>query len=352
MKRYGNLDGIRTIAALGVVLMHVRANIGFKISGGGTEYLINRLVPQLSSFVYLFFIISGFAMCCGYYQSIKNNEITLDKFYSKRYVKILPFFTLLVFMDLAVKVALGGRMSLGDMYEAFADLTLMFGFLPTSDITVVGVGWTLGVIFGFYILFPFFVYMLWNRKRAWFTFALSIGLNFLCRTYFLSEGNAIRCNVIRYLCYFIAGGLIYLYKAEIERLVNKSWKGLLLCLFGFICVFCFSVSGSGFGSLFVSEIKLIIGFTVVVCGALCPNTVVLINRFSKLISKYSLEVYLSHMMVFRVLEKIKVTRLFGTNINSLLFTYVMTVIGAVGFAAVFNICLNYSKFANAKKKVK
>lgn len=30
MKRYGNIDGLRTIAALGVVLMHVRANIGYK----------------------------------------------------------------------------------------------------------------------------------------------------------------------------------------------------------------------------------------------------------------------------------------------------------------------------------
>ena len=77
MKRYGNIDGLRTIAALGVVLMHVRANIGYKIvSGGGTDYLINQLVPQLSSYVYLFFIISGFAMCCGYYERIKNNGLT------------------------------------------------------------------------------------------------------------------------------------------------------------------------------------------------------------------------------------------------------------------------------------
>lgn len=76
MKRYGNIDGLRTIAALGVVLMHVRANIGYKIvSGGYTDYLINRLIPQLSSYVYLFFIISGFAMCCGYYERIIKSRL-------------------------------------------------------------------------------------------------------------------------------------------------------------------------------------------------------------------------------------------------------------------------------------
>lgn len=33
--RYNNLDGIRSFAAVGVICMHVRANIGFEISAGG-----------------------------------------------------------------------------------------------------------------------------------------------------------------------------------------------------------------------------------------------------------------------------------------------------------------------------
>lgn len=34
-QRYNNLDGIRSLAAIGVICMHVRANIGFEIGGGG-----------------------------------------------------------------------------------------------------------------------------------------------------------------------------------------------------------------------------------------------------------------------------------------------------------------------------
>lgn len=32
MRKYNNLDGLRTLAAIGVICMHIRANIGY----GGT----------------------------------------------------------------------------------------------------------------------------------------------------------------------------------------------------------------------------------------------------------------------------------------------------------------------------
>ena len=51
---------------------------------------------------------------------------TLEKFYVKRFKKILPFFALLVFVDLIMSP------SIESLYEAFADLTLMFGFLPNA----------------------------------------------------------------------------------------------------------------------------------------------------------------------------------------------------------------------------
>ena len=71
-------------------------------------------------------VISAFGMCCGYYEKILKNEITLEKFYVKRFKKILPFFALLVFVDLIMSP------SIESLYEAFADLTLMFGFLPNA----------------------------------------------------------------------------------------------------------------------------------------------------------------------------------------------------------------------------
>jgi hypothetical protein len=66
----------------------------------------------------------------------------VNNFYNKRYLKILPFFALLVLMDVAVSLMLDGGITVGKIYEAFAKLTLMFGFYTTSGMSVIGVGWT------------------------------------------------------------------------------------------------------------------------------------------------------------------------------------------------------------------
>ncbi|WP_158223266.1 hypothetical protein [Fibrobacter sp. UWS1] len=44
--------------------------------------------------------------------------------------------------------------SISELYQAFADLTLAFNLLPNPDISVIGVGWFLGLVFLFYMIFP------------------------------------------------------------------------------------------------------------------------------------------------------------------------------------------------------
>lgn len=54
----------------------------------------------------------------------------------------------------------------GELWEAFANMTLSFGLIPGNDISVVGVGWFLGVIFLFYMLFPFFVFLMGTKEAS------------------------------------------------------------------------------------------------------------------------------------------------------------------------------------------
>ncbi|MCD7812318.1 MAG: hypothetical protein LUG91_10855, partial [Ruminococcus sp.] len=35
VQRFNNLDGLRTLAAIGIICMHIRGSIGFEISAGG-----------------------------------------------------------------------------------------------------------------------------------------------------------------------------------------------------------------------------------------------------------------------------------------------------------------------------
>ena len=91
----------------------------------------------------------------------------------------MPFFALLVFVDLIMSP------SIESLYEAFADLTLMFGFLPNAgNISVIGVGWFIGLIFVFYICFPFYCVLIQNKKRAWIAFGISVIYNLIGSNYF------------------------------------------------------------------------------------------------------------------------------------------------------------------------
>ena len=156
-------------------------------------------------------MVSGFGMCCGYYQKIIDRKISMEDFYKKRYIKIWPYFALLCALDFVISP------SKESLSEVFANLTLCQGLLPNANITVIGVSWTLAVIFVFYMLFPFFCFLLGNKKRAWGVAIVALVFNFLCGSYF----NADRTNIVYDAIYFIAGGLIYLYRKELAEFAQK-----------------------------------------------------------------------------------------------------------------------------------
>ena len=207
-EHYGAIDGLRAIGCIGIVLMHIATNNSYSISG----FIYDTMIPSFTNFVFLFMTVSAFGMCCGYYVRIINNKISFNDFYGKRFKKILPFFGLLVLLDIVITP------SIDALYEAFADITLLFGFLGKS-ISVIGVGWFLGLIFVFYICFPFFCVLLQSKRRAWMAFAISLIYNFVCTVYF----DVGRSNILYSGCYFLAGGLIYLYRHELMKL--NRWIG-------------------------------------------------------------------------------------------------------------------------------
>lgn len=224
-ERYENLDGLRAYACIGIVLMHIRANGNFEISG----FFYDRVITSFTNFTFLFMLLSAFSMCCGYYERFKNNNISLELFYKRRYQRIWPFFALLCTVELIVDH------SLTSLYEWFADLTLAFGLLPNADISVVGVGWFLGVIFSFYMIFPFFIFLMGNKKRAWMVMGIAVVMNVLCQVYFFDgshvvEGFRSRSNIIYSSIFFVGGGLIYLYRETIKKAISGSLVWLQLQL--------------------------------------------------------------------------------------------------------------------------
>lgn len=306
-KNYSAIDGLRMTAAFGIIMMHMRANNNYEISG----YVYDTIIPSFTDFVFLFMTVSAFGMCCGYYGKVLGNQISFCKFYRKRFKKILPFFATLVLLDIIVSP------SVASLYEGFADLTLLFGFLPNAgNISVIGVGWFLGLVFVFYSIFPFFCVLLENKRRAWMTFAVSLLYNYVCASYF----GVGRTNILYSACFFVAGGLIYLYQNELARL--NQW--IALGIAGVAVLLYYNVGGNTAMCLLVSSTLLI---------SAIANRGGTGNRGIRFFSSVSMEIYLSHMMVFRIVEKCGINRIFGDGWLQYIATVVVVITGASIFAA-------------------
>lgn len=320
-ERYDSINGLRTIACIGIVLMHVKTNISYILNG----YWLNTVINEFSNFVFLFMIISSFGMCCGYFNKIKNNEITFENFYSKRFKKIMPFFVSLLLLDLIIE------RSLSALIETFANATMMFGFLQ-KDIEILGVAWFLGLIFIFYFIFPYFVYLFSNKKRAWFTTFIALLMNLTCIYYF----DVGRANMFYSFIYFCIGGLIYLYKSNIISFFeNKKILNIALMFTTLIIYFVLPLSNKYF-----TTIRYIVLFVPILIYAITYNSYVLNNRITSFVGNISLEVYLCHMAVFRIVEKIYITKLFSNYWVSYIITSIIVLIGAIFVSVCFQYVWN------------
>ena len=70
--------------------------------------------------------------------------------------------------------------------DAFAELTLAFNLLPNPS-SPIGVAWFLGLIFLFYMIFPYFVFLMDNKRRAWLSLGLCYLFSFMAVDYFLTD---------------------------------------------------------------------------------------------------------------------------------------------------------------------
>lgn len=322
-KYYVAINGLRAYAALGIALMHIKANGNYQIHG----FISEGLIGSMGEFVFLFMMISGFSMCCGYYNRIINNQITIGEFYSKRYKKVWPYFAVLCLLDFIIAP------SLSALYETFADLTLCFGLLPNANITVIGVGWFLGVVFVFYLIFPFFCWLLQNKRRAWCSFVIALVFNILCQIYFFNSDHMVsgfdyRSNFLYCSVYFLAGGLIFLYRERLSELCGKlrivSFTACILAAVAF-----FLLGKSTFTLLLLCSLLLIYAI------GNYKRARILENRFTHFISGISMEIYLCHMVMFRIVEKLHLTHIFNNEVAD----YIVTAVITLAFAVIFSVVM-------------
>lgn len=326
-ERYEGINGLKAYACLGIVLMHVLANGNYGLQG----FVFEKLIPSFTNLVFLFMVVSAFGMCCGYYKKIIDKKITMTEFYSKRYAKIWPYFAMLCVLGFVISP------SKQSAYEVFANLTLLQGLLPDARIAVIGVSWTLAVIFVFYLLFPFFCFLLESKVRLWLAFAVSVLYNVICNEYFFDENHVLtgfsaRVNILYCAVFFMVGGIVYVYREKIVNCINK-YKVIAWILLALSVVAYFSLGDT-------TIVMLLFCVMTLICAVVCKTGGILNNKLVNFLGSISFEIYLCHMVIYRILEKLHLIRLFDNQVLSYVCTSLMVIIGSIIFAVCAKECLN------------
>ena len=178
--------------------------------------------------------------------------------------------------------------------------------------------------------------MLENKLRLWKSLLFAFIFCFIAIEYFYTDKfinyEVTRHNIIYSAPFFIVGGGIYLYRHVIHAFVSKyRWVMLLLC-WGAVFVY-WAMSPTGF--LFVLLMSVLCGMWL--CYAIGSNGRVLNNRAVHYISGISMEVYLCHMMAFRGVEMLHLSRLF----NQPDLLYWSTCLLTLAFAVFFSHIVKY-----------
>lgn len=302
-KHYYGIDWLRAMACIGIVMMHIQANNTYHLSG----FIAEKMIPSFTNFTFLFMTISAFGMCVGYYERVKSEKVNWVDFYKKRYMKVLPFFAVVVLMDIVF------NHDLTSIVEAIPNLTLTRGFFP-NEIEQIGVAWFLGLVFVFYAIFPLFCAMLNSKKSGWFFLLVSLLLNFVVARFY----GIGRSNIIYSLPFFAAGGLIYLYREKV-----KNWRIYLPLTILSIFIY-YLIGGNIYACLLVSISFLLLAISI--GGGY--------SKIVSFISGISMEIYLSHMVVFRLVEKMGLNRMFGNGWLQYFITVILVLVGAACFSVV------------------
>lgn len=170
MKYRPEIDGLRTVAVIPVILFH--AGLGI-FSGGFVG-------------VDVFFVISGYLITTGLVQDIDRQQFSLLKFYERRARRILPalFFVILCCLPFAWFWML--PMQVKDFSQSLVATSLFASnvlfwlktgyFAPAAEESPLLHTWSLSVEEQFYLIFPVFLILAWRLGRNpvfWSIVALS-----------------------------------------------------------------------------------------------------------------------------------------------------------------------------------
>lgn len=218
---YG-LDAVRGLCAIGVMAYHYAYQLyGVHLAGLGTFT------------VYLFFTLSGFVLHSVYGQQ-EISERMLYRFFSARFFRIFPLYAGLCLLLFAY-IALTEGANYDLLSKLLLNITFLFGLTNPGETSLIVGGWSIGIEFVFYSLFP----LLLLFRQIWFIGAILLGSVAVSHVYIVQSKTVAPdlwwstiTQPVTYFPFFVGGILgSMLFQRLRQRAIPAIIPiGLLLCL--------------------------------------------------------------------------------------------------------------------------
>lgn len=295
MNRLHNLDYLRGIAALGIMIYHY-------LTWAFGEFSADAFMGRVGVYgVSIFYVLSGLTLYYVYYDKMQPSKEELVSFFKKRIWRIFPL------LWLATIAAIVLSKKAPDVVQLLLNLSGLFGFVQWDKYFSTGV-WSIGNELVFYVFFPFFI--LFTKRIKALMVVLSLGILGLY-LYFAFVGLSPQgllhqqwrtyTNPLNQVFLFLGGYLIglFFHKAQI-----KDWAVVLLLCIGF-GLFCFYPAEGNTISIVVGIPRMV--FTLC-CLLICIAFYKMTFQFPRfvhspltLLGEASYSVYLLHPIIWALM---------------------------------------------------
>ena len=299
MRKINNIQGLRGIAVLFVVLFHL-TKIEEKYGGNIT------ILPDIFNFgmigVDFFFVISGFIMIYishDKFQSFENSK----NFLYRRFARIYPtywFYTIIVLIIFIIKPSMVNS-SQGNQVDILASFLLY----PSNILPMVMVGWTLIHEVYFYC---FFFLLFWLTPEKYIVKYLLIWAIIIIVLRLLLDTLFLQSPLINLLTHpltleFITGAIFGKFFLIYQ---NIHFKSIYLMLIGFVIItlsgYSFYVQGYIPPQEWLRVVYLgIPALIILIISVFLENNNVLFPKFLTYIGNASYSIYLSHILTLSAL---------------------------------------------------
>lgn len=308
------LTSIRGIAACLIVCFHIWALCGF----AGKNEVFDSIVSNFDSFVRLFFLMSGFAMLCGYEKRILKSEKSIKNFYIKRFFKIAPIFYFVLILQIIINYIFNNEIT--SISNIIMSASLLSGLLPINQELIVWASWAVVIEWIFYLIFPIYVILVKNKYSLVISFFISLIITCSYEKIIPIDVTNSHINILRYLSYFFMGGILY----KLIPYIKKIHKNRILDFMEIPYIIVSIFVGIVLSNLLNRDIAMLVTFSLFICGAIYGYSKIIDNKLTRFLGKISYSIYLLHMIVVQLLSKLGIIHYIAKYVNNFFLAFLIT----------------------------